>query len=329
MNGKTIYFIFDAVNCSPNGDPDTGEQRINEALNTAVVSDLRIKRYARDKFQTYGLDTFYFYDKESIIKSDGESSGAKSRFETFCKNKGIDFKGKNVSTQNILIDNFLDVRVFGGILTSKENKAHVTGALQFNAENNSINKITHGKNLVNRGITTVFPSGDSKEQGSMARDSYLRYGLFNIVGYFNPTIAKINKSSDEDLKITLLSIWDGISSINTRSKYGQTPIACIVVDHKTTEVQNGFLTHKFPYSFKPFNITFKGDKTEYDLYSRDDYDFDFKPLLDLNDSDKIENITIYCDDENVKDKYFTNLPNKFKLLNPFDELLNTIEEWKK
>jgi len=337
MKNKSVYFIYDAVNCTPNGDPDTGEQRYNENSKKAVVSDLRIKRFGRDKLNDIGENVYYFYDWDRISsnkksasskKSDSDDtdsktkdkntgSGAAIRFNLFCKENGI----KDNDSKKILLQHFVDVRVFGGILTAK-NKAQVTGALQFDAETDSVNEVVIGKNFINRGITTVFPSGGEKGQGGMGRDSYLRYGLFCVKGRVSATTAKHNTMTDNDLKLVLSAIWDGMKTINTRSKYGHQPIACIVVEHPTQETKNGYLGKTFSKSFTPFEI--KTDKKMSELYSRADYEFDFSPLISKFGDADVDSVTIYCDDNNFIQKYFANLPKNCEVLNPFDTLVTLI-----
>ena len=349
MKNKSVYLIYDTVNCTPNGDPDNnGEQRYNETSNRACVTDLRIKRFGRDKLKDVGVPIFYFYDKETIVVGDKKLSGAAARFKLFCDEKGIvskvakPKKKKNkeddvevssddstiaakvssINAEKILLENFVDVRIFGCILTQTENNARVTGALQFDAENNSVNEVLFGKNLMNRGITTVFPTDDGKSQGSMGRDSYLRYGLFCIKGRVSANTAKYNSATDDDLKLILSAIWDGMKSINTRSKFGHEPIACIVVEHPTKEVKNGFLGAMFSKSFQPFTI--KTSNKLSDIYHREDYEFDFTPLRDKLNSREVENVIIYCDDEKFVEKHFSNLPKNCEVLNPLDVLFSLI-----
>mgnify|MGYP001767536934 FL=1 len=341
MNNKSIYFIYDAVNCTPNGDPDNGEQRYNEITKKVTVTDLRIKRFGRDKLHSLGVPVFYFYDKETIVVDGEAKSGAAARFAAFCKEKGIVMGSKKakkakkgeepaVSEETptsfdssvILLQNFSDVRMFGGVLTSKENNAHITGALQFDAENDSLNEVIHGKNLVNRGITTVFPSKDENGQGSMGRDSYLRYAVFCIKGHMSATNAKINGATDEDLKLTLTAIWDGMKNATSRSKYGHEPIACIVIDHPTKEVNNGFLGTIFGKSFSPMVI--KTNNKLSDIYRREDYEFDFTPLKNAAETKQVEKVTIYCDNDDFIQKHFSNLSSKCRVVNPLDELMNLV-----
>lgn len=327
MKNKSIYFIYDAKNCTPNGDPDNDGQRFNELTRKACVSDLRIKRFGRDKLNEIGIPIFYFYDKDTITVGDVNVSGAVARYKQFCVENNVN-ETESIDSEKVLLQNFIDVRVFGGILTAstkkteKIKKANIMGALQFDAETNSINDVLPDKNLVNRAITTVFPSNDENTQGSIGRDTFLRYGLFCVKGRFSANAAKINNTTDVDLNVMLSAIWDGMKTKNSRSKFGHEPIACIVVEHPTKETKNGFLGSIFSKSFMPFII--KSDKKLSDLYERNDYEFDFTPLFQKLNTNEVENITIYCDNTEIINKYFLNLPNNCQILNPLDVLISNI-----
>jgi CRISPR-associated protein Csh2 len=341
MNNKSIYFIYDAVNCTPNGDPDNGEQRYNEITKKAVVSDLRIKRFGRDNLNNIGINVFYFYDREAITVGDKSISGAAARFNAFCNENKIVLnvkkpkKDKNnqvevevvanengINVDEVLLKHFIDVRLFGGVLTAKKNNTHITGSLQFDAENESINEVLHGKNLVNRGLTTVFPSKDDNGQGNMGRDSYLRYGLFCVKGRFSATTAKKNEATDEDVNIMLAAIWNGMETANSRSKYGHQPIACIIVDHPTKETKNGYLGSMFEKSFSP--MTIKTDKKLSDIYCREDYEFDFSPLKNVIGNKNVERVTIYCSNDAFIQKYFTNILPTCEIVNPLEILMKLV-----
>ena len=48
-NRSEIVFLYDVKDANPNGDPlDENKPRIDEETNTAMVSDVRLKRTIRD-----------------------------------------------------------------------------------------------------------------------------------------------------------------------------------------------------------------------------------------------------------------------------------------
>ena len=124
------------------------------------------------------------------------------------------------------------------------------------------------------------------------------------------------------MKLVLSAIWDGMKTINTRSKRGHEPIACIVVEHPTEETKKGFLGRRLSREFKPFII--KTDNKISDLYRREDYEFDFSPLKSKLNSNEVDNVTIYCDDENFIEKHFSDLPKNCQVLNPLDVLVSLV-----
>jgi len=64
MNKREFLFLYDAKDCIPNGDPFTGEQRYDEDTQTALVSDVRLKRYIRDFIDdNYSEETIFYSDK--------------------------------------------------------------------------------------------------------------------------------------------------------------------------------------------------------------------------------------------------------------------------
>lgn len=332
MKNKSIYFIYDVVNANPNGDLDSSdnEPRYNPITEKAIVSDLRIKRFIRDKLNEIGSEVFYFFDRESIIdtlgisksqkeKNPNKISGAAARFKYFCLKNNINVKDLN--SKDILLNNFLDVRIFGGLLTSEDNVG-ITGALQFDAETESVNVVKYGDNLINRGVTTIFPSEINKKVGSNGRDTYIRYGLFCVNGFFSATAADINNVNDDDLNVVLSSLWDGVKTKNTRSKYGHDPIAVVVINHPTVKTKNGYLGRKMSKSFKPFEIISEKDSSK--IFSRDVYELNFKPLIDISNTDMVESIDVFCEDKEFFNQHFSN-NEKIVMKDPINELINYVQ----
>lgn len=59
MNNKEFLFIYDAVLCNPNGDPDQeNKPRMDKVTKTNLVSDTRLKRYVRDYLIDHGKEVF-------------------------------------------------------------------------------------------------------------------------------------------------------------------------------------------------------------------------------------------------------------------------------
>lgn len=316
LKNKSVYLIYDVTNASPNGDPDTSEPRFNEETNRAIVSDLRIKRFGRDFLAELGKEVYYFYDRKLMESSDDRQTGADARLMLFCKEKNIKLGEKYLDTQKLLIDNFIDVRLFGGILTanrkSKFSNANIIGSLQINSASESINEVK----LINRGITTVFPSDSNKNQGSMGRDSFIDYSIFCINGRFNANTARLNNVKEGDLELMLCSIWNGMDNgrmANSRSKFGHSPIAFIIIDHPIENFESKFIGRMLKHSFKPVNVGKSEDGK---------YIFDFSPLYEIvENNDYFDGATVYCNDQEFIGEHFSKLPKSCRIADPFTELL--------
>lgn len=102
-NNSDFLFIYEGINCNPNGDPDTENQpRLDSENSINLVTDVRIKRYIRDylKAQDYPV----FVDLE-----EGQHVAPKERLETFI-NQLNEEKIKNLyQTENMDAEPLLKV----------------------------------------------------------------------------------------------------------------------------------------------------------------------------------------------------------------------------
>jgi len=214
MNKREFLFLYDAKDCIPNGDPFTGEQRYDEDTQTALVSDVRLKRYIRDFIDDGYADEIVFYSDKSGKKTTGSRAMELSSIKTE-DNKKLD----DVKNLKELKEKCIDIRLFGTVVAGKDKQynTQATGAVQFKMFNRTLNRVF----LPTTQNTTIMPSKDGNEQGSIATFSYLPYGLFSCIGYFNPTTAVENGLKEEDLEKMKIALWNEINIKNTRSKTGQ------------------------------------------------------------------------------------------------------------
>ena len=216
MNKKEFIFLYDAKNTIPNGDSFTGEQRYDEEAQKALVSDVRIKRYIRDF-----LDNDPFNEGDIIFYSDKTSKGT-----TKDRKKELE-KQYKIKSLDDLKEKCIDVRLFG-VVTSETKDNKLTGAVQFMLFNPSINRVS----LITTQNTTIMTSKSGNTQGSIATYSYLPYGLFMVLGYFNPIIGEENNVSENDIKKLIIALWQEINSKNTRSKNSQTSRLLFEINYK-------------------------------------------------------------------------------------------------
>jgi CRISPR-associated protein Csh2 len=276
MNKREFLFLYDAKDCIPNGDPFTGEQRYDEDTQTALVSDVRLKRYIRDFIDDSYDDERIFYSDKNGKKTTGTRAIEVSPIENDIDNLE-DLKKKCI-----------DVRLFGTVVAGKTDQynTQATGAVQFKMFNRTLNKVY----LPTTQNTSVMPSKDGNEQGSIATFSYMPYGLFSCVGYFNPTTAQENLLKVDDLEKMKIALWNEINIKNTRSKTGQQSRLLIEIEYDDDY-------YKIPDI--EYSITLKDEKKfKYRQFSEIQGDLDFTKLKDfLNQSESIiHEVKVYIDE---------------------------------
>ena len=180
----------------------------------------------------------------------------------------------------------------------KDNK--LTGAVQFMLFNPSINKVS----LITTQNTTIMTSKSGNTQGSIATYSYLPYGLFVVLGYFNPIIGEENKVSESDIKKMIVALWQEINSKNTRSKNSQTSRLLIEINYKDNYSKITDLDEKI-----------KVKEKEYRSFEEIKKDLDFSEFFEVLNANAsiIENINIYLDKNSFNKEDFNDLkvPKKF------------------
>lgn len=63
-----FLFIYEAINCNPNGDPDQeNKPRMDYENDINLVTDVRLKRYIRDYFKIKGKDIFVDLEGDSKV----------------------------------------------------------------------------------------------------------------------------------------------------------------------------------------------------------------------------------------------------------------------
>lgn len=291
MNKKEFLFLYDAKDCIPNGDPFTGEQRYDEDTQQALVSDVRLKRYIRDFIDDNYIDEKVFYSNKDGKKTTGT--------------RAVEISPIKESVNNLedLKNQCIDIRLFGTVVAGKSGQynTQATGAVQFKLFNRTLNKVF----LPTTQNTSIMPSKDGNEQGSIATFSFLPYGLFSCIGYFNPTTAKENLVKDTDLDKMKIALWNEINLKNTRSKTGQQSRLLIEIEYNDDY-------YKIPDI--EYSIILKDEqKFKYRQFEEIKNDLDFSKLIKFFNSSKslIDNIKIYIDEFSFE-KDFLNIDEDLK-----------------
>lgn len=289
-------FLYDSTYNIPNGDPFTGEQRYDEETKKILVSDVRMKRFARTYFEGKGLP-IYVSEKTGAGKTD-----SKNVLTWIAQNRNPE---KKTDISEILKEQ-LDVRLFGGISTlgdeAKKIKVdgkecvngHVqfTGPVQFALLNPSLNCV----NLRMHQNTTHFTSKAENTQGSIGTTTVVPYSVIQIHGWLNPKVAETSGMTDNDLKELFEGLWYGTSgegSSHSRTKSGQNSLLLLEIVYAES--------NKKIYGVDQLiSLNNKDDKNDEQLRSIEDFDFNFTKLIEIAKSDKVQKIRYYTEIDKIK-----------------------------
>lgn len=274
INKKSeILFLYESKYSVPNGDPFTGEQRYDDESKKILVSDVRIKRFIRDWIIQNNKELLIWVQNDkSNISEKGKETGASARMKTLKKQ----YEKESLKASDIL-KKCIDVRLFGGISTEEKDTCSITGPVQFALLNPSLNNI----DLKTHQNTTVFTSKVENDQGSIATTSIVPYAICQIHGWISPFSAKNSNLTDDDISIMFKALWNSINNANTRSKSNQTSLLLLQIIYKED--------YEKIYGIDKL-IKIEPNNREEDIRELTDFKFDFKKLIELNNSDKIEKI---------------------------------------
>jgi CRISPR-associated protein Csh2 len=213
-NRSEILFIYDIRDGNPNGDPlDENKPRIDEETGVNLVTDVRLKRTIRDYLYNFkGKEIFVreiVYDQEKGLIQDGKMRA--SNFDNSAKK---------------ILDECIDIRLFGGVIPLEKDSITYTGPVQFKM-GRSLHRVTM-KHIKGTG---AFASKDAKSKSTFREEDILPYSLILFYGIVNENAAKYTGLTDDDEKLLLEGIWNGTKSLISRTKAGQIPRLLLKVNY--------------------------------------------------------------------------------------------------
>ncbi|MEW6327034.1 MAG: type I-B CRISPR-associated protein Cas7/Csh2 [Thermodesulfobacteriota bacterium] len=236
-NRHEFLFLYDIKMGNPNGDPDENRPRVLPD-GTHYVTDVRLKRFVRDFMKARGKDIL-------VDNIEGKTTNLTGRVVDYLQ-KHNQKEANNEELVNILLDAFIDARLFGSSFAFKAEDVKgessrnadwkpipktMTGAVQLN-----MGEVLHKAEEVDIHGTSIFASGQDKTQGTFTTYFGLRYALIGFSGVANEHSAEISKMSDDDYEYLLKSMWHGIRVCgNTRTKVGQIPHLLIDIKYNQGE----------------------------------------------------------------------------------------------
>lgn len=269
-NCSDFLFIYEAIQCNPNGDPDQeNKPRMDYDTSTNLVTDTRIKRFIRDYLKSSSDVERVFVDMEGNSKVSVDSKLKAVVKRTVENNEEIErafsenpealeiytaiiktekdpekvwnaitdkkFKHKDVNYEllaYLVKEKFIDIRMFGSAFAVGGFTKAYTGPIQLNW-GYSFNKVE----LIDSSSIVTIMNDDSSTFG---KDYRIHYSLLGFNGTINAAAARSTGLSEDDVKEFRKAIWESIPASPTRSKLNQYPKLYIEVIYNEG-VSNGQL----------------------------------------------------------------------------------------
>ena len=258
-NSSDFLFIYEAIQCNPNGDPDQeNKPRMDYDTSTNLVTDTRIKRFIRDYLKSTNEEEVVFVDMEgnskvsvdsklkAVVKRTIENQGELERAfqenesalntykEVITKEKDPEkvwatitdkkFKDKEVNYEllaYLVKEKFIDIRMFGSAFAVGGFTKAYTGPIQLNW-GYSFNKV---ELIDSSSIVTIMHD----ESSTFGKDYRVHYSLLGFNGTINGPAARSTGLTYQDVQVFRDAIWQSIPAVPTRSKLNQYPKAYIEI----------------------------------------------------------------------------------------------------
>lgn len=284
-----LLYLFDATDANPNGNPLSGDNRPRQDPDTeeAIVTDVRLKRYARDQLEADG-HTILVSGQRKSGDDDEDTKGDSFAREELMKMCVDAETHKDAEDQEGIFDEFrntaTDVRYFGATMSVDPNDdtvaaailddapgAHIQGAVQFSPAR-TMHRVS--MNTEASSLTSVIGTQKGKSQGGFdLADHRINYGLFNAHGLINEQAAETSGLTERDVDRLDTLLWRSLKNQATsRSKLGQEPRLYLRVTYTDDQFQLGDL-HQL--------LEIHSEKAGKEIRSIRDLHLDVTELLDV------------------------------------------------
>lgn len=233
QNRFEIIFLYDVEEGNPNGDPlNENRPRVDEQTGENIVTDVRLKRTVRDYLDAQDEGIF-------IKASENDDGTLLSRQEMVEKalDKDIGDSDKTEIREELL-NQFLDVRLFGATISVEDYSFAMTGPVQF-----KMGRSMHEVDTRYTQQSVSIPSEEGNEQGTFADRYDLPYSLINFYGIVNENAAKDTNLTRGDVFKLADGLWNGTKSLITHSKIAHKPQALLIVEYSEDNYHIGGLDH--------------------------------------------------------------------------------------
>jgi len=239
QNRFEILFIYDVEEGNPNGDPlNEDRPRIDEETGENIVTDVRLKRTARDYF----IDKYEHEEGNAVFvrsaeKEDGTLKSREELVKDELEGKKVDFdEHTKQDVKEALFEQFLDLRLFGATLAVEDMAIGQPGPVQFKM-GRSLHKVD--TRYIQQSVT--LPSEEGQEQGTFADRYDLPYSLIRFHGIVNENAAQDTNLTYDDVHKLADGLWNGTKSLITHSKMEHAPVALLLVEYSKDNYHTGGL----------------------------------------------------------------------------------------
>lgn len=206
------YFLFDCILGNPNGDPNGGNlPRQDMMTNLGYITDVCLKFKLRNAIEELAKEREDAHRYNRLIKKDAVINQV---IEQGYIDAGIKPATKKKAEQESmvlkhLIDKYFDLRLFGGVLATGKDKPKAgtyDGPIQVTFAQ-SFDPVRIEEICITR--CAVAEEKENKENKTMGRKAFLRYGLYSAKIFFSPHRDKFNLITEDDLEL----FWTAIQKM--------------------------------------------------------------------------------------------------------------------
>ncbi len=214
---KDFLYIFDATNCNPNGDADQeNKPRFDYDTKTLLVSDVRRKRDIRDFLINKNFNIFVRTLNDKKVTMDVMLSEVKKTFN-FSDKTGQD------EIIDVILDNMIDMRLFGSAMAMKGMTKAFTGPVQL-----TWGYSLHPVDLVKSNAIVTIMNDDNSTFGKMYK---VHYAMVAHGGSLNKFAAKKTRLKEKDFEIFRACLVQSMMNNLSQSKIGQRPLCYLEVTY--------------------------------------------------------------------------------------------------
>ncbi|MBD3843268.1 MAG: CRISPR-associated protein, partial [Campylobacterales bacterium] len=166
--------------------------------------------------------------------------------KTAIRENKINIKQSKAKLEAEILERFLDIRAFGGVLPisdrdeMKKDKEITTAGVQFTGPvqfrmSKSLHKVSMNHIKGTGAFASNYSDTDEKKQKQQAtfrEEDFLSYALFATYGIVDNYNAQKTGFSEEDASKIMDALWYGTKNLITRSKMGQTPRLMLIITYK-------------------------------------------------------------------------------------------------